>query len=261
MKKLKLYWSTSLQNGRKNFGDWLSPVLCEALSGMEVVHARPNNCDLMAVGSILAKAKNHFWNRKIDIWGSGLIENIGRFKSPHRIHALRGRNSANAIINQENDVLGDPGLLCGLLVPDNITAEKQYAVAIVPHYVDQQNPLVQGLADRIDRLEVIDIFSETRHFIKQVAACDIILSSSLHGLIVADALGIPNRWIQLSGGIRGKNFKFHDYYSAFGLTGVRPFQLTPSTTRKDLDRLAEGYARPGLENIKNSLLEAFPFRA
>jgi pyruvyltransferase len=260
MDTLKLYWSTSLQNGRKNFGDWLSPVLCEALSGMRVVHARPNKCDLMALGSILGKAKNHFWNRRMDIWGSGLIEDSVPFKSPHRIHAVRGWHSARSIVNHKIDVVGDPGLMCHILVPDNITACKDFSVGFIPHYVDQDNALVRDVVERVPRARIIDIFSETLDFIRQVAACEYVLSSSMHGLITADALGVPNAWLRLSDKIWGRDFKFHDYYSIFGLDNMKPFALTGETSLDDIHRALDGYSRPGLEEIRNRLYQAFPYK-
>ena len=260
MDKIKLYWSTSLQNGRRNFGDWLSPVLCEAISGLKIVHARPNACDLMAIGSILGKARNHFWNRKIDIWGSGLIEDVGSFRSPHRIHALRGRQSAAAIRNQTVEVFGDPGLLCDVLLPGDVGRSKEYSIGLVPHYKDQDNCFVQDFVARHPRSRIIDVFSETYDFIRQVAACEVVLSSSLHGLVTADAMGVPNHWMRLSDKVWGKDFKFHDYYSIYGFDRIEPFRLTSATREMDVLALAGDYKRPGLSKIKENLWQAFPFR-
>ncbi|MDD4456299.1 MAG: polysaccharide pyruvyl transferase family protein [Syntrophotalea acetylenica] len=257
---LKLYWSTSLQNGHRNFGDWLSPRLCEALSGMKVVHARPNRCDLMALGSILGKAKNHFWNRRIDIWGSGLIARCKPFKSPHRIHAVRGWHTARAISNQQIAVVGDPGLLCDILVPGNIAVRKDYSVGLIPHYVDRENTLIRSIVEQIPRARCIDIFSETLDFIRQVAACEYVLSSSMHGLITADALGVPNAWIRLSDKVWGEDFKFHDYFSVFGLENVQPFPLERYTSLRDIEQGLAGYGRPGLQDIKTRLYQAFPYK-
>ena len=47
-------------------------------------------------------------------------------------------------------------------------------------------------------------------------SCKHIISSSLHGLICSDSLGIPNRWIKLSQ-LLGNDFKFKDYYSVFDI--------------------------------------------
>ena len=50
--------------------------------------------------------------------------------------------------------------------------------------------------------------------IDQITSCRKILSSSLHGLIVADAYRIPNARLILSNLICGGDFKFDDYYKS-----------------------------------------------
>ena len=257
---IKLYWSTSLQNGRKNFGDWLSPLLVEALSGCRVVHARPNQCDLMGLGSILAKAKNHFWNRKIDIWGSGLIEDIGTFRSPHLIHALRGRKTAAAISNKTVKILGDPGLLCPILCPDNVGTKKEFLVGFIPHYVDQGHPVLEKLCTRYPCFTTIDVFESVLTFMQRVASCEIVVSSSLHGLITADAFGVPSIWMKLTENVWGNDFKFHDYLSIYSQADVMPFLPSAITTDEDIIKLADAVRRPGIDGIKESLYESFPFK-
>lgn len=259
MPPLRLYWSTSLQQGRRNFGDWLSPVLCELLSGRQIVHARPNRCDLVAVGSILAKVKNRFWNRTIDIWGPGLIEDIGPFRCPHRVHAVRGWLTARRMVNQQITVVGDPGLLCSLLVSPDSLPGKKHTVGLIPHYEDLEHPWVHGFLERHSRARLISVFSETVSFLHQVAQCEVVLSSSLHGLVTADALGVPSAWMRLSDRQWGDDFKYHDYYSIYGEGNSVPWPFGPDTTEEQVLAVAEHYARPGLDRIKQQLLDSFPF--
>ena len=49
--------------------------------------------------------------------------------------------------------------------------------------------------------------------VEAIASCEVVLSQSLHGLIVADALGVPNVWIAPTGDMVGGRFKFDDYFS------------------------------------------------
>ena len=188
-----------------------------------------------------------------------MIEEQKPFRSPHTFDAVRGKHTAALIKNQPIKALGDPGLLSGMLLPDK-PQQKHYRVGIVPHYVDQKHPAVIEFLKQ-PGVTFIDIFSETMDFLEQVARCEIILSSSLHGLIIADALGIPNGWLKLSERVRGNDFKFADYYSVFGLEAMQPHPFSAHTKVEDLSDLREHYQRPGIETIKKNLYEAFPFRA
>ena len=58
--------------------------------------------------------------------------------------------------------------------------------------------------------------------IDTICACDVILSSSLHGLIISDAYAIPNVWIKLSDKVEGNGFKFKDYFLSVQRNTVEP---------------------------------------
>lgn len=256
MRPLKLYWSSSIKNGRKNFGDWLSPALCQHISKREIVYAAPNECDLVAIGSILHRIKNHFWNRRVGIWGSGFISEQEPISARHRFHAVRGKKTAGLIKGASIEAFGDPGILVDLLLPEHAKVPKKHKVGIIPHYKDQANPAVLALASNMGDVKMLDIFSETSEFLHQVASCELILSSSLHGLVTADAFGIPNAWIKISGNVRGDDFKFRDYYSVFD---IQPDPLLPSDISKEtIIKINDTYDRNNIDTIKNNLLAAFP---
>lgn len=258
MKPIKLYWTRGEKDGGKNFGDWLSPKLCEAISGKSVQYAPAKKCDMIAIGSILQRLRNHFWSHKVHVWGTGFIEEKGKCRLPHYVHAVRGQLTAATISNKSNLTLGDPGLLCGILLPDR-KIEKKFSVGIIPHYVDYTNPIVIEFCKQANTT-LIDVFSDTTDFITQVAQCEVILSSSLHGLITADALDIPNAWIKLSDKVRGNDFKFADYYSIFDLNSLQPFPLLADTKISALTTIRDSYHRPSIEQIKKDLYDSFPFK-
>jgi hypothetical protein len=64
------------------------------------------------------------------------------------------------------------------------------------------------------------------------AACDAVISTSIHGLVLANAYGVPNVHfcVLTSGAIAGSGFKFRDYQSAFGLAAHDVFSLHANTT-------------------------------
>ncbi len=256
MKPIKLYWSSTLKNGRKNVGDWLSPALVELLSGRPVIHARPNDCDLVAIGSLLQRVKHHFWNRRIHIWGTGFIAAQGPVPERHYYHAVRGLETAALIKNNSIKTFGDPGLLVDRLLPNYKSITKKYHIGVIPHFMDQNHLQVRAFIESTRNAVFLDILAEPMDFLRQIAECEFILSSSLHGLIMADAFHIPNAWIELSQQVVGKQFKFRDYYSVFGIQ-AQASQLDLLTVQ-EIEKIAEQYARPGLSLIQKNLIDSFP---
>jgi hypothetical protein len=248
---IKLHWAQS----KPNFGDWLSPLVCELVSGKQVVYAKITHCDLVAVGSLLGRLKERPWTRRVNVWGTGSITESKPHKSRHTYHAVRGSFSAEQITNASITTLGDPGLLADQLInPGQI--EKRYDVGIVPHYKDHDHPVTARLQNTLKRATTIDVLAPPKEVITRIAQCRTILSSSLHGLITADSLDIPNRRIQISENIRGGDWKFDDYYSCFG---IRPEKLLAERiVSSDLGSAFDQFERPGIEQVKEDLYRAFP---
>lgn len=266
MKDIKLYWCRG--KGRdnphlQNFGDYLSPLLVELLSGRKVRHAPVHRADLIAIGSVLGrerKARRFGLPRRLHIWGTGTGCENETFSGRHYYHAVRGQLTLAKIKNgPEELVLGDPGLLAPMVLSEGERRpEKRYRIGLIPHYADQHEPTVGELRKSLPGVEVIDVYGAVRSVVAEIARCDFVLSSSLHGLIVADAFGIPNQWLFLSRG-RISEYKFADYYTAFGLQNMLP--VYPETILRngyDFEQVRSSYRRPGLDVIQKALLGAFP---
>ena len=256
MRPLKLHWAAS----KPNFGDWLSPAICSFLSGRKVAHAKITRCDLAAIGSLLQRKKEGLWQRSIHIWGSGFIQHQNPQTTRHHFHAVRGKLSAGLVIDNTITVFGDPGLLIDQLLPDRQSNPvRKYRVGVIPHYRDRNDPALTAI-EALAKSKIIDVMQDPLVVAREILQCEFILSSSLHGLVVADSLGIPNQWLQFSDNVRGSGWKFRDYYSAFGLDQMEP--LAPTTDDIQPHRLSEvieSYDRPGLDLIKQKLTNAFPF--
>lgn len=70
----------------------------------------------------------------------------------------------------------------------------------------------------------MSVENEWQKWIDELCSCDCVISSSLHGLIIAEAYGIPTLWVKFSDEINGDDFKFYDYYASIGLS-VPPLDL------------------------------------
>lgn len=111
-------------------------------------------------------------------------------------------------------VFGDPALLLPLYFDPKV--DMDYIVGVIPHHADRENPWFQSLKN-IENALVIDVGEPIEVFVKKVKSCKVIISSSLHGLAVADAYRKPSVWIRVSDNLIGADFKFLDYYSAHGV--------------------------------------------
>jgi pyruvyltransferase len=257
MLPIKLYWCARLVRGRKNFGDWMSPELVRQLSGREVEYAEVGRADLVAVGSILHRIPTHWWNRRVDVWGTGLMYGDKPVRARHRYHAVRGRETARMLGLNSIPAFGDPGLLVDRLLPDYSEIPKRWDVGVVPHHTHQDHAGIQALSARLPGVRILDILSDTREFLMQLAACRFVLSSSLHGLVTADAFQIPNAWVIVEDELRGGKFKFRDYYSIFGLEAVATW--IDEVDERFIERVRHEYRRPALLEIQAKLQRSFPY--
>ena len=194
-----------------NVGDLINPYLANKLSGMKVRQVRSRSIrHVVCLGSMF-----HMANKRSVIWGTGIISDDVEFRrktSCNSVRAVRGQLTKNilfenGVISSDKLPLGDPGLL----MPDfyNPRIRKKYKVGIIPHYVDSDLDFFNSIGDAV----VIDVRQGPESFIDDLLKCEYVISSSLHGLILADSYGVPNKWVSFSDKITGGKFKFRDYYS------------------------------------------------
>jgi hypothetical protein len=85
---------------------------------------------------------------------------------------------------------------------------------------------------------LIDTLQPVESYVNQLTSCEAILSSSLHGLIIAGAYGIPAARISFGEDIGGDGTKFVDYFESVQM----PSQPVVRVTREmfsDLRALEE----------------------
>lgn len=201
MKPLPLYWLRT-----SNFGDILNPILYRAIAGQEPEWSS-HSPKIVAVGSVMAAA-----GPGDIVWGTGCIsaDTPLHCDSTTEFRAIRGPLSASVLakhgVHLPIDLIyGSPCNLLPLYLPQpNL---KLYHIGFIPHYIDAGQ--VGALPDDV---KLLSTATEPLHLINQIASCDAVISSSLHGIILAEAYGIPAVWVKLSDNIVGGEFKFRDYY-------------------------------------------------
>jgi pyruvyltransferase len=211
-KSTAYYW-----RGKSNFGDLLNPLLVSWFSDVEVVWAPAATADVIVCGSVIEHLPPEGYR--------GILAGVGKMYEESdaavrlrkaTVLALRGPLTAKGVPGDY--ALGDPGLLANELVghPD-----KQYNLGIVPHWSDhvlEHRHEFKGFEPRIiyPTGDPLDVLSE-------IGRCRKIVSSSLHGIIVADAFGIPRRTevAPIFQTREGGMFKFRDHNEAVGV----PFEV------------------------------------
>lgn len=153
------------------------------------------------------------------------------------VYALRGPLSARGV--RGDFALGDPGILASHLIPSQ---SKHYRLGIVPHLSDWANedaPIWNHPEFTQYDPICINVMHDPLTVLRLIASCDKIITSSLHGAIVADSFGIPRRIeyaprFDKEGGV----FKFRDYHQSLGMR----FELgkTMTANRFAVERVQEG---------------------
>ena len=215
---IKSYWWPA-----RNFGDTLTPIILKHFTGQEIKPAqRTDTGKFLAVGSIL-----HLIKENDIVWGSGLNRRMPiPIPAGVKFLAVRGPITRAYLKGNVPEVYGDPAILLPLIYNPKI--EKKYEMGVIPHHVDKEFIKLKP-GDKF-----IDIQEDWKKVVDDILSCKKIMSSSLHGIIAAEAYGIPAIWAKYSDKIRGREMKYQDYFLGSGRTRQKYFTEIPPI--KDLDK-------------------------
>ena len=242
------YWN---ENSFANFGDVLSLKLVERITSCDLrTYVKKNkNQDqkLLAIGSIF-----YFANEGDIVWGSGIngkrLQRSDFSFSDLDIRAVRGPLTRRFLLEnfqiQCPEVYGDPALLFPYFFPEFKRKENpSHDYIVIPHY-SETKAFPKSKGSHI--VHAIDPWYEV---IEKILDSKLVISSSLHGVILAEAFGIPARLLRISE--NEPMFKFEDYYLG---TNRPAFQVAHTVE----EALALGGEAPFQCDLK-LLYEAFPF--
>jgi hypothetical protein len=198
-----------------------------AISGAEVTPAYfDQKCErLAAVGTIGHALRNgvvHLWGTGLDATRNPVDAAIGRYTAPprtkFRVHAVRGRKTASVLKAagiEAPDVYGDPVWFLPRIFPME-RIDRTYELGVVLHLSElahadpssgpkdiyQRYNIPAALRDSIRIINTLidPKIAAVEEKIREIVACRRILSTSLHGLVIAEAYGIPCAWFGTYGG-------------------------------------------------------------
>ncbi len=279
MRKIKLvYWQ------EPNFGDALSPWIIERISGRQIEAKNyysksqirravwtmtgrlplsawkgnlfPWETNIVGIGSVINSG-----NKFSLIWGAGYMCEVSPKALYKKILAVRGKETYRRLCQEgyqgREPQYGDPALLLPLI--RSAVLQKTTKLGVIPHWSEADKFISKYGKD----FKVIDL--RTRNIEKtldEITSCERILSTSLHGIIVAHAYGIPAIWIQ-DGYIDTDGFKFRDYWSSIEMPYYDGF--------RDIDEILSDYSsffknhedislpHIPVSTIQRNLLQSFPY--
>lgn len=256
---LLAHWMRERSTHARNWGDALNPKLINRVSGRPVlnrnsVKIRTQSPTYFVIGSILQQ----MCVENAVIWGAGVISQDASLKTrPRAVHAVRGPLTRRWLNRHGVDcptIYGDPALLYPRLFA--VKPGSRIRLGLIPHYSDQGEAIVTSLASQ-DGVQFVDILGGIERVANQVASCDAVVSSSLHGLVLADALGVPSLWVEFGGRLKGGHFKFCDYLMSVERRERLPMPISRRATASDLIAAIPDFKS---KVAVDALLEVCPFR-
>lgn len=262
-----------------NFGDVLGSYIYTKIVGVTPNAIHINNQEVkrnnrlehyLIVGSILKHA-----TKKANLWGIGIMHPGDEAKLEdslvsEQIYALRGPRTKQALENNgvrllDNIALGDPAILLPLLHAGS--EEKNFTFGIVPHYTEYE--IVKERYKGHPNVTVICLGNHSsdeciENTIDTMTRCERILSSSLHGIIVAHAYGIPAVWCNFSEITLNQKsgttaLKFHDYFESLQLVGIEPVLCVSDNAEFPRESQFILPKTSDIENMQSELLRFCPF--
>ncbi|WP_369140402.1 polysaccharide pyruvyl transferase family protein [Modestobacter versicolor] len=224
-----------------NFGDLLGPMVVQELLRRAGLGTAVADARLLSIGSVL-----HFARDGDVVWGSGVNgKSLDAPVTARRldVRAVRGPRTRE-VLQQHGiavpEVYGDPGLLVGRLWPRGslLRPGPRTPVTVVPNLHDA--PALRGTPGFLDpRTDVGEVLA-------RIANSDLVVGSSLHGVVVAESFGIPARLVRPGA---EPLFKYEDYYAGTGRSAFHPADSVAAA----IDAGGEAPA-----TLDPALAEAFP---
>jgi hypothetical protein len=245
------YW-----NRIANIGDSINPHILELVS-QDKSYYSTNEAEehVLGIGSIFFMA-----NKQSHIWGSGMLDPKRDYSAIdlEKVHAVRGALTASILREKyglsRSIALGDPGIFADE-IPQVGEALRRNEIkrkaVVIPHYAMTSNEKIVRLAADLDAA-ILSPRTSSLDFLTELAAAEIVVSQSLHGLIFAEVFGKRSTWIAHTDD-EGWTFKFHDWFSNTIDPPRRPLPLDAAAGRVLSDaRLS------GLNVDRRALREALP---
>lgn len=252
-------------DGKANFGDAAGPWLVEQMTGKNAINVRTAQAQGRALSSIgsLFQMMSH---QQVDFWGSGMLYEPSE-RQAHRlqnlesveVQAVRGKVTREVLMKTFGwdipEVYGDPALLFPRYLKPEQPREGN-RIAFIPH---RQH--MKYFKDRdLGNVTLLNVAEDLRDVVTSIATAGICVSTSLHGIIFAQAYGTPWVWLNVQDDeLKGGEFKFDDFFTTLDKDAVARFDATTETLMSlDIEEVASEASLPETTIDLDLLERAFP---
>ncbi|MGW7386034.1 polysaccharide pyruvyl transferase family protein [Streptomyces sp. NPDC054794] len=262
VRDLRHLW-TRRSNGRllppwelRNFGDELAPSILRMELGetTTVRHTDAPAAEVFTLGSVLQRAALEAGEGSAvigaglpQLGSSDLLDRVRRGVRRLDLLAVRGPETRKLLGLPQTTALGDPALLLeGRLVP----GDRKSGGAVVAHYSAKKNARkTSTLESHAQRLNARVVYTSDPldDVLAAIGRAEWVLTSSLHGLVVADVMKTPAMPLARDAR-RSSDFRFDDYGGSVG-RAVRATLLERVTRADVLD--AASWPRPDAARFRD----------
>lgn len=231
-----------------NVGDYLSKIVFEMLIkhfGIKSYWTGKTMC-IAHIGSII-----QFLGQDCVVYGSGFLfrwamPKFARKKLKLDIRAVRGPLTRNVLMElgyKVPEVYGDPAILLPLFFTPPIS--KKYDFIVIPHESHYEQYKINTQFKIVSTLT-----NDWELFINEIRASRLVISSSLHGIIIAEAYGVPA--IFLDETENSDQLKYDDYYYSTGRMNYKRGKTVEECLSLQPEPL------PDFSDMQKKILDAFP---
>ncbi len=252
-------WTTYIPH--YNWGDFINLKFAKIFSGKTIIpYSFCTKPSIAMIGSILPWAMS----KDTIVWGSGCLNSKdlswNNVEHPKKICAVRGPLTRQVLLEHGiecPEIYGDPAMLISKYYHPNMTKRYKYGIIFHVSSLKEGKGWINNV--QLDSVLWINpcVYKNWYDFIDQICSCEIILSSSLHGIIIADAYSIPNIWITLTNHEHpDDNFKFKDYFLSIGKNIEHPVSIL-QCSNNSIEQYAKMWQPPLIDLEK--LIASCPF--
>lgn len=240
---------------RKNIGDEFNLWFWEEVFGNDLITLMPDDQLLVGIGTVLNNKLPAASMLHILGSGVGYGQNNNLKMKNWNIHFVRGCLSAQALGIDKQYAISDPGILISQLRPQVVN--KTIPISFMPHIgIDSERYqlLIEGMG-----WNYISPSDEEHIILQQIAASEKLITSAMHGAIIADSYRTP--WLPIITSNEILPFKWHDWFSSLSidtqLTKVPAYWGTIDSSLKS--KIADKIKTQSLKSKLAKLSKTNPF--